>query len=183
MELGAGGPLVNRNGAVFPLPAISAGARYGVGERFDVQGHVHLGTLIQGSVGADLGSTVLLLPQEGLRPALSVTGRAFAFTDFRRAFRPFGEIAAHASWNHHTRFLGYITGSALLDLSGRNDGLWSVGAGEAIALGAWSVSLELRAYSSSFVNEVQTVQFPLLVGAVPAGAVVGVGYRFGEEQR
>lgn len=183
LEVGAGGPLVNRNGTVFPLPAVSAGARYGVGERFDLHGHVHLGTLIQGSVGADFGSTVLLLPQEGLRPALTATGRAFAFTDFRRSFRPFGEVAAHASWKHSTRFLGYVSGSALVDLSGRNDGIWSLGAGEAVTLGSWTVNLELRAYSSSFVNELRTLQFPLLLDAVPVGVLLGVGYRFGEEKQ
>lgn len=179
VEAGIGGPFAERKEAVFPLPLVSAGARYGLGARFDVHGHVHLGPIIDGGVGADLGSTVLVLDQSGFRPAVSTTARGFLFTDFDRAFRPFGEVAVHASWAHGERWLSYATGSAVFDLAGRRDGLWSVGAGEALRLGSLALNLELRAYQPSFVNETVIIQFPQLFGYAPFGVLFGAQYVFG----
>jgi hypothetical protein len=176
-----GGPGINQRGTLFPVPLVSTGARYGVLPGVDVHGHLHLGALTEGGIGAGIGSTVLLLPQEGLKPAVSATGRAHAFTEFQRSFRPFGELAAHASWSHGARWMTYLGGSAVVDIGGQDDGLWSVGAGESVTLGPWTLQLELRAYQPSFGNEVRTIQFPLLLGDSPFGAVLGVGYRFGEE--
>jgi len=176
VEASAGGPLANL-GAPIPIPLSTVGASYGFGERWDLQAHLHLTTLALKTAGADVGGSWLALEQHGLRPALSLTARAYAFSDLASAVQPYGELTATASWASG-RWTAYGTASGMLDYGGRF--LWSPGVGARVALGRFGAQLDLRWYEPAYSTAHSSVPWvgPGALGAL--GVVLGASYRFGE---
>ncbi len=77
-----GGPVASW-GVPFPAPHLSAGASYGLTDRLDASAHVHLSPLLAGVGGIDVGAGALLLDDRGAIPALTLTGRAYGFTNLQ----------------------------------------------------------------------------------------------------
>jgi len=80
-----GGPLLNLNGPIFPLPLANVEGRSGLthlaGRPLDVNYGLHLTSLLFGDAGVHAGASYLLLQQQGLVPALSVASRLYFFTN------------------------------------------------------------------------------------------------------
>lgn len=79
-----GGPIASW-GVPFPSPHLSAGGSYGLTDWLDASAHVHLSPLLAGVAGLDVGASALLLDDRGAIPALTVSARAYGFTDFEGA--------------------------------------------------------------------------------------------------
>lgn len=75
-----GGPIASW-GIPFPSPHLSAGASYGLTDWLDASAHLHLSTLVAGVGGIDVGASALVLDDRGAVPAITLSGRAYGFTD------------------------------------------------------------------------------------------------------
>ena len=149
LEAAAGGPMASLGGVPVPLPLATVGASYGLAERWDVAAHVHLTPLLMfRTAGFDLGATYLLLDQRGAVPALALSSRAYAFTDFRSAVLPYVDLSGTASWQLGRVFLGYATLTAMLPYDARFTLSPAVGA--TAELGRFTVQLELRWYDPTY---------------------------------
>ncbi len=177
-EVALGGPIADV-GPVIPLPLSTAGARYGIHPRVDVGAHLHLTSLAFGVVGADVGSTWLLLEQNGAIPAIAANGRLYGFTDVQVGQpRAFLELTPSVSWLLGDRYLTYVTGSGLVQFAGGRP-LFSVGAGEEVRFGNFSLQAELRWYQPDYETTFTVVDWSPVFGMGGWGAVVGASYRFG----
>lgn len=172
-----GGPLGQVERINLPLPLSTVGASVGMGERWDLHGHLHPTALVFGVLGVDAGGDYLVLEEDGWRPALNLTGRLYAFTNFSD-FRAYSQVDATASYLLGGRFLTYASVQALLQLAG-GPPLLALAVGEEVQLGAWGLQAEIRWYEPGY----NTVNVPTewwSVGATGSlGIVIGVRRRFG----
>ncbi len=178
VEASAGGPLVNI-GAPIPLPLTTVGASYGVDDGLDVQVHTHLTTAAALSVaGFDAGGTWMPVEQRRARPAVALTGRLYAFTDFRTGTLGYGELSATASWLLGRRFLTYVTVGGLVEFL---DGYvhWSPGLGEQVQFGRFALGLDLRWYDPGYTTRYASANWAGLGGLGALGLVLGASYTFG----
>jgi len=176
-EAAFGGPVGMVESYTLPLPLLTAGASYGVHDRFDVDAHAHLTAALLGVAGVDVGSTGLLLEQGGAVPAVSLTGRLYAFAN-AQAFAPYFELTPVASWKLFDRYSAYVSGTALFQFLGGRP-LFAVGGGGRAQLGASGLQLELRWYEPDYVSTNLPTRW---YGVGPLGAwgfVLAYDYRFG----
>jgi hypothetical protein len=93
-----GGPIIDNikvAGVPIPLPVTVVGARYGVDDKLDVHGSLHVPVLRL--FGADAGATYHFLEQDGARPHVSAGGKLYFMSDFADS-RVFLEASSNASW-------------------------------------------------------------------------------------
>jgi hypothetical protein len=141
-----GGPFLELGRVTAPLPLTTLGAAYGLTDTLDVQANLHPSAAVLGVLGLDLGATWLVFAEQGLRPALSLSGQVYGFTDFK-AVRPYFEVSAAGSYLFATRFLTFLsTGLFIQTLAAP---IWWVGLGEEFRLGRTGVAIELRWYQPS----------------------------------
>jgi len=177
-EASVGGPAVLLGAVPVPLPLATVGASYGVAERMDVHAHLHLTPLLLGTAGLDIGATWLPLAEEGWRPALSLTGRAYGFSDLSSGALFYGELSAAASYLLRERYLTYLSTTALHDaLAG--DVLWAVGVGGQVPFDRFALQLEVNWYWPSYDAAAAPVTWASPGGRGALGLVLGLSYRFG----
>ncbi len=178
VEGAVGGPAALLGGVPVPLPLATVGASYGVAERVDVHAHAHLTPLLLGTAGMDLGATWLALPEQGWRPALALTGRAYGFSDFSSGALFYGEASAAASYLLGERYLTYVSTTALYDaLAG--DLMWAVGVGGQVPFNRFALQLEANWYWPTYDAAAAPVSWASPGGRGTLGLVVGASYRFG----
>ncbi|MFP2903787.1 hypothetical protein ACLESD_01685 [Pyxidicoccus sp. 3LFB2] len=163
-----------------PLPLSTVGASYGVREDLDVHSHVHLTPLVLGTAGLDVGATWLAWQEDGARPALALTGRAYGFSDLSTGALFYGEASAAASWLLRDRFLAYVSASALYDTL-NEDTLWAVGAGTQVPFGRFALQAEVGWYLPTYDASVAPAEWVTAGGRGALGLVLGGSYRFGGE--
>ena len=164
-------------GTPLPLPLSTVGASYGLGERYDVDGHLHVTSALFNVAGLDVGGSYLLLPEKWPAPALSASARVYGFSDFRTGTRAYLELTAAGSYLFKDRFLTYLSATSFLQLQGRP--IFAVAAGEEVSLGAVGLQLEWRWYGMNRDMRYSAVDW-LSIGPLGAwGVVLGARYRFG----
>lgn len=178
VEAAVGGPAALLGNVPVPLPLSTVGASYGVAENVDVQAHVHLTPLLLGTAGLDLGATWLARPEQGWRPAISLTGRAYGFSDLSSGALFYGEAGAAASYMLGGRYLTYVSGRALYDALA-SDVLWAVGAGAQVPFRRFALQLEANWYWPSYDASASPVSWASVGGRGAFGLVLGASYRFG----
>ncbi len=178
LEAAVGGPVADL-GAPIPLPLATVGASYGVAESLDVHAHAHLTPLVLGTVGLDVGATWLALGEDGWRPAVSLTGRAYGFSDLSTGALFHGEAGAAASWLLGERFLTYLSARALYDAL-EEDGLWAVGTGVQVPFGRFALQAEASWYAPGYDTSASPVAWASVGGRGAFGVVLGASYRFGD---
>lgn len=178
LEASVGGPMADV-GAPIPLPLSTVGASYGLLDRMDVHGHVHLTPLAFFNVpGLDVGATYLALEEQGSVPAVAVTSRLYAFSNLRDGTLTYGDLSATASWLLARRWLTYGSLTGMVDfLDGRF--MWSPAIGEQVLLGSWSLQLEARYYDPTYRSASSAVHWVSAGGYGAFGVVLGAGFRFG----
>jgi hypothetical protein len=177
-EAALGGPLVRIAGLTIPTPLSTAGARYGLGDTYDVAAHLHLTSLSFGVAGVDVGSTWLPVAQNGALPALSLSGRLYGFTNLSDGPRAYLELTGSASYLAGEHFLTYLSATGLVQFAGGYP-LYSLAVGEEVRLGRFGLQLELRWYEPNIATRFEVVDWVPLGGLGGLGAVLGVNYRFG----
>ncbi len=178
VEAAVGGPAALLGGVPVPLPLATVGASYGVTEAMDVHAHAHLTPLLLGTAGLDLGATLLARPEDAWRPALSLTGRVYGFSDLSSGALFHGEVSAAASYLLRGRFLTYASTAALYDaLAG--DVMWAVGVGAQVPFQRFALQLEANWYWPSYDAAAAPVSWVSLGGQGSFGLVLGASYRFG----
>lgn len=183
-ELHLGGPMANVPGVgSLPLPLSTVGARYGLGESFDLSVNVHLTTLAFGVAGVDIGSTYLALPERGAIPALSVGGRLYGFSDvdLRGGPRAYLELYGSASYLLQERVMPYLSSSVLLQFAG-GPPILSVAAGAELLLGDFGFTAEARWYAPYQYSRFSVVDWWSIADFGGLGFLAGFRYRFGGEK-
>lgn len=173
LEAALGGPLFAQAGASVPLTLTSVGARWGFTDRVDAQVHLHPTAALLGTLGFDLGTSVWLVQGERWKPDVTATIRFLGFTDFHRAFRPYLQAAAVASWQVG-RFAPYVG----LDVMGPGPYV-GVAVGLQARFGRFTLQLEGKGFVLS--NELRP-EIREWVGPndlAPFGVQLGVAYRLG----
>jgi hypothetical protein len=178
LEAAVGGPAALLGGVPVPLPLSTVGASYGVAESVDVHAHAHLTPLVLGTGGLDLGATWLALPEDGWRPALSLTGRAYGFSDLSSGALFYGELSASASYLLRERYLTYVSTTALYDALAE-DVMWAVGVGGQVPFDRFALQLEANWYWPSYDSAAAPVSWASPGGRGTFGLVLGASYRFG----
>jgi hypothetical protein len=79
-----GGPIIPLAGIAIPVPYLNIGAMHGVNPNLTFFGNAHITALLFKDVGVDGGISSQLLPEKGIRPAITLNLRAYFFWD---AFR------------------------------------------------------------------------------------------------
>ncbi len=79
-----GGPIIPFASIAIPVPYLNAGALYGIKPNLTLYGNAHITALLFKDVGLDAGFSARLLPEHGIRPEITLNGRAYFFWD---AFR------------------------------------------------------------------------------------------------
>lgn len=177
IEAAVGGPAAQLGRVPVPLPLSTVGASYGVAETVDVQAHVHLTPLFLGTAGLDVGTSWLALPEHGWRPALTLTGRAYGYSDLSSGALFYGEAGAAVSHVLSGRCLTYLSASGLYDgLAG--DVLWAVGAGAQVPFGRFALQLEANWYWPTYDTSASPVSWVSAGGHGVFGLVLGASYRF-----
>ncbi|HLL53338.1 MAG TPA: hypothetical protein VK447_07325 [Myxococcaceae bacterium] len=174
-----GGPFGQVEGYVLPLPLATVGASYGIAERFDVEAHAHLTSLVFGVAGLDVGGSWLALAQQGAIPAVSLNGRLYGFTDLRAA-RAYLEVSPSVSYLLGEHFLTYVSATGWVQFAG-GPPLFTVAAGEEFQLGKWGLQLEARWYAPDYGTENLPTRWANINGLGGFGVLLGVRYRFGGE--
>jgi len=179
LEASVGGPAARLGPAAIPLPLSAVGASYGLAERVDLSAHTHLTTLAAFKLaGLDAGGTWLAVEQRGFVPAVALTGRGYAFTQFVGGTLWYAEVSATASYLLGERTLAFVTVTGQVDfLHSAFD--WAPGLGAEVKLGRFGLQLEARWYDPTYDVRTSSVSWlsPFKQGAV--GLVLGASYRFG----
>lgn len=176
LEAAVGGPLASVAQVPVPLPLSSVGASVGLWEDADLSFHLHPSPLfIFRTLGLDVGSTVRVGRQKGWIPALALTGRGYAFSDFRSGTLGYVELTPAASLRHGTCWETFVSTSLLWHVvDGRYS--WAVGVGEKLQLGRWSLGLELRLFDPQ-ADTTQSIQWVRLGNQGAVGVLVGLGFQ------
>ncbi|MBN1207494.1 MAG: hypothetical protein JXB05_21655 [Myxococcaceae bacterium] len=178
VEASVGGPAALLGGVPVPLPFATVGASYGVADAVDVHAHAHLTPLLLDTAGLDLGATLLARPEQDWRPALSLTGRAYAFSDLSSGALFYGEASAAASYLLRERYLTYASTTALYDaLAG--EVIWAVGVGAQVPFQRFALQLEANWYWPTYDAAAAPVSWVSPGGQGAFGLVLGASYRFG----
>ena len=99
---GLGGPIVAAFGTHVPIPYLYVGGDYGLSDRLDLDGGLHLLSLAYGVAGLDLGATWYPLINDGPLPTLGVGGRMTLFASVKSGvddrFRLLPSLTSSAAW-------------------------------------------------------------------------------------
>lgn len=171
-ELSFGGPMLRPEGVLVPGALTSFGVRYGLAERADVQLHVHPTAALLGTLGLDVGSSVLVVKRDKAIPDVTATVRFFGFANVKK-LDPFLQLGLAASWRVFNRFAPYVGVDAL-----------TVGPSFGIAMGVQGTfgrfTIQLEGKWFRVGKEVRSIFVEWLspkdIGTF--GAQLGMGYRF-----
>ncbi len=145
LDFSVGGPIVSSIGA--PVPGLLAGYRYGLDDRSDVFGRLHLIPAAVGVLGLEAGGSRLLFAQRGSIPAVSASAEALFFAGSGGAVAiPAASLTA--SWAAG-RWLFYGGSQQGVSFGKRLDGdgaafHWSPYVGATRDVGRWTFGAELR---------------------------------------
>jgi hypothetical protein len=101
-NVSVGGPIVKAFGARIPVPYLTAGLDYGLGDRTNIGASLHLLSLAYQVVGADLGAAFFPISGDGSRPTVGVQPRVMMLcstkSDVESRFRLYPNLSASAAW-------------------------------------------------------------------------------------
>ena len=108
-NVGIGGPIISAFGARIPVPYLTIGANYGIAERINIHGNLHLFSLGYKIVGFDFGAAWFPLLNEGLSPTISIQPRLLVFastkSDVTSRFRAYPIFTNTAAWKVRNNML------------------------------------------------------------------------------
>jgi hypothetical protein len=97
-----GGPLVAAFGTYPPIPNLAVGATYGLDDRLDLNGTVHLLPLLYSLAGMDASIVWYPLLNDGATPTVSLQPRLMAFASFKSGVedrvRVYPALSSSAAW-------------------------------------------------------------------------------------
>lgn len=196
MGLSIGGPMVEFGGNYIPLPNAVLEGRSGMGEvaqrRWDLNYGLNLTALAFDQVGTHVGANVLIMPQDGGRPAWSVSNRLFVYSNhISSATDPNGkgfwvndEISTTLSWKLGRQMI-YTGLSQYFDLSQPSLTLSPFVGCELFHSGlsnGFALQIELRNYAIGRNPTVNLARWNTPFGSGGFGGSVGFVYRFGGVQ-
>lgn len=99
---GFGGPIVAAFGTHPPIPYLSAGGSYGLDDRLDLDGQLHLLSLAYSIAGLDAGATWYPLLNSGWAPTVGISGRLMMLASLKGGvedrFRVYPIVGSTAAW-------------------------------------------------------------------------------------
>ncbi len=146
IDVSVGGPMIRPVSDV-PAPVMLVGYRRGLDDRSDVFGRLHFVPAVIGLLGLEAGASRLLLPQDGLVPAVSASAQGLFFAGRGGAFAV-PAFSANASWVTG-RWLLYAGSEQAVSFGRQLEGTgaafhWAPYLGATRELGRWTLGLELR---------------------------------------
>ena len=119
-SLSIGGPVVSAFGTKVPVPYAAAGANYGVSDRLDVSGNLHLLPIAYGIVGMDIGATWYPVLNRGFVPTVGIQPGFLVFSslksDVGERIKAYPLLSGSLSW-HVGRGLVYTGFDAAVPFS------------------------------------------------------------------
>ncbi|MFA6468617.1 MAG: hypothetical protein WCW35_06955 [Bacteroidota bacterium] len=114
-----GGPIIPVGDIAFPVPYLNLGAQYGYHQNFTLFGNAHITALLFKDIGFDGGAAARIVSEEGLRPDVTVNGRAYFFWDAFRgnSIRVYPAASLTGSYSLNERSLLYFGVDNLVQLS------------------------------------------------------------------
>ena len=101
-NVSVGGPIVKAFGARIPVPYLTAGLDYGLGERMNIGGSFHLLSPAYQVIGVDFGAAFFPIAAEGARPTVGVQPRVMMLCstkpDVESRFRLYPGLSASTAW-------------------------------------------------------------------------------------
>ena len=190
-----GGPMVEFNGSFIPLPNAVLEGRSGMGKiidrRWDLNYGLNLTALAFDQIGSHVGANVLLMSQNGNRPAWSISNRLFVYSNhISSATDPNGkgfwlnnEMSTTLSWKVGRQMI-YTGISQYFDLSEPSLTLTPFLGCELFHSGirnGFAQQLEVRNYAVGRNPTVNLARWNTPFGSGAFGGSVGFIYRFGGE--
>lgn len=155
-DVSVGGPILI-SPFVAPVPVLLTGYRYGLDDRSDVFGRLHLIPAAVGLVGLEAGASRLVLPERGLVPAVSASAQALFFAGPGGAFAV-PAASLNASWSTGQWVL-YVGSQQAVSFGKQLEGggvafHWSPYVGATRDIGRWTIGAELRWWEPHVGNDV-----------------------------
>jgi hypothetical protein len=101
-DISLGGPFIPLIEPKIPTPYASAGINYGLSERVNVEGNLHITSLFYKVAGIEAGAAYFPLLNEGLIPAVGIQPRLLFYSslksDIDSRFRLYPLISGTAAW-------------------------------------------------------------------------------------
>ncbi len=169
----------------FPFPLLSVGYRRGVDDRSDAFGRLQLFPAATFRIaGAELGSSRLLLSQDGPVPALGVSGEALVVWGAGGAF-VVPAASANASWATGPWLL-YVGTEHAVSFGRRLEGNgaafhWAPYVGATRELGRWTLGAELRWWEPHVGDDRVLIYWQGIGGRGALAPMLSIERRFGGE--
>jgi hypothetical protein len=101
-NLSFGGPVVAAFGARIPVPYLTIGSNYGLSDRLNLDGNLHVLSMFYKVGGIDVGAAWFPFLNEGMKPTVGIQPRLLAFaslkSDVSGRFRFYPLISGSAAW-------------------------------------------------------------------------------------
>ncbi len=182
LAFSSGGPVASVFDINMPVPYSVLRYRRGLNESTDFHFGIHPTMLILGNLGIDVGITKHIIPQSGMRPALSVGTSVYGFLHMNElsSIRAYPEIAVIGSYRLSKCAHAFYFGTHAMIQFVRPHFIFAPLIGFEIPLGRRIIlNLETKWYAPSEESEDRVVDYtlrPFNYGAV--GFVWGISYKF-----
>lgn len=171
-----GGPIIPVGGISFPVPYLNVGVMHGYKTNLTLYGNGHITAFLFKDVGLDGGFSTRILPEKGMRPEVTLNGRAYFFWD---AFRgnstrlyPTGTLTASYLVGEHS--LIYFGADNLYQFT-TSDVFISPFIGHSFPVGEWMV-LQIE---SKWIAMNHDTRHGIFEGVASIGGKGNIGLFFG----
>ena len=97
-----GGPIIEIFDTNMPIPYLTTGINYGVSDRINLDGNLHLLPLAYEIFGLDVGTTFFPVLNNGLIPTLGIQPRYLVLSSFKKdvkiRYRAYPVVSVSAAW-------------------------------------------------------------------------------------
>jgi len=185
IDAAVGGPFVTTGGMTIPVPYAVAGYAYGLNDKLNVQGSLHITTALYKTFGAELGVGYEILRQDNWIPEIFLDARAFIGTDIKQTmFMPILTPVLSYEWAGWSPYIG-IDNAFVFD---GNDRWYSPQAlaplvGLRARVGGWQVGGEFKWLGANHDFTYADIERPTGLGNHGALApYLYVNYKFGPKE-
>jgi hypothetical protein len=102
-DVSLGGPFIPLIEPKIPAPYASAGINYGISEKVNIEGNLHITSLFYKVAGLDIGAAYFPLLNDGSLPAIGIQPRLLVYSslksDIESRFRVYPFVSGTAAWH------------------------------------------------------------------------------------
>lgn len=168
INVALGGPLIDYNNLIIPMPFLTATYGYGFDSTTTVFGSLNLTSALYGNFQLELGATKRILKQNGKVPAISINPVANIVYRNKDAFKLYPQLDINAYWDYNKgRNFFYFGLSNWFELASKNGfdkaqrSNWLVTPmiGETFIKKRWNYCVELKIIAPNLSNQKSVVEY------------------------